>query len=483
MSAFMAVVSVNSRPAYRPGCREGIAERISTARCPCSVPVSAVAAVASAPGLYVRPLNWPATRRTAHSDSWDVAPMVARHRPTRETWLPLTICEVRRARTLQGMIERTTAWINVAAVERNVQRLVGTLTPSTVLCAVVKADGYGHGAAPIARAAQAGGAARVAVVTAEEALQLRAEGVDGDLLVLGPVRGDEVGWALDVDAELVVTRAAEVDDLVAAGRPARLHVKLDSGMGRLGEPDPDVVRALCDRIAATDGLRLVGVMTHFATADEDDDRWLQTQLERFTAFADAVRADHPGVIAHVANSAATLRMPESHFDMVRTGIAIYGLDPFHVDPEPHGLEPALRWTSRLVAVKPCAPGDAVGYARRFVAKVPTTIGTVAVGYGDGVRRALTFADPPAEALVGGRRVPLAGTVSMDSFAVDLGAEATPAVDGDEVTLISRDGDQRILAEEVAARQGTINYEVTCGISPRVPRVYHRDGVLLPAAGP
>ncbi|MFA4929659.1 MAG: alanine racemase, partial [Patulibacter sp.] len=286
----------------------------------------------------------------------------------------------------------------------------------------------------------------------------------------------------DADAELVVTRADEVDDLIALGRSARLHVKLDSGMGRLGEPDPDVARGLCDRIAAADGLRLVGVMTHFATADEDDDRWMQAQLERFRGFADAVRADHPGVIAHAANSAATLREPASHFDMVRTGIAIYGLDPFHVDPEPHGLEPALRWTSRLAAVKPCRVGEAVGYARRFVAEAPTTIGTVAVGYGDGVRRALTFADPPAEVLIGGHRVPLAGTVSMDSFAVDLGVETTAAID-DEVVLIGRDGDERILAEDVAARQGTINYEVTCAVSPRVPRVHHRDGTPLPAAGP
>lgn len=382
------------------------------------------------------------------------------------------------------MIERTTAWINVAAVERNVARLASGLTPGTALCAVVKADGYGHGAAPIARAAQAGGASRVAVVTADEARRLRAEGVDGDLLVLGPVRGAELTRALDADADVVVTRADEIDDLVALGRPARVHVKLDSGMGRLGERDPDVARALCDRIAAADGLRLVGVMTHFATADEDDDRWLRAQLDRFAPFADAVRADHPGVIAHAANSAATLRVPDSHFDMVRTGIAIYGLDPFHVDPEPHGLEPALRWTSRLAAVKSCLPGDAVGYARRFVADRPTTIGTVAVGYGDGVRRALTFAHPPAEVLVGGRRVPLAGTVSMDSFGVDLGvgtdAGPTASVD-DEVTLIGVDGGERILAEHVAALQGTINYEVACAISPRVPRVYHRDGTVLPAA--
>ncbi len=380
------------------------------------------------------------------------------------------------------MTERTTAWINLAAVERNVARLVAGLSPGTDLCAVVKADGYGHGAAPVARAALAAGAGRLAVVSADEARRLRADGVAGPLLVLGPVRGDERTVALDADADLVVTRTDEVDDLLALGRSARIHVKLDSGMGRLGERDPDVARALCDRIASTDGLRLAGVMTHFATADEADDHWLREQLERFAAFADAVRADHPDTIAHAANSAAALRDPSSHFDLVRTGIAIYGLDPFHLDPEARGLEPALRWTSRLAAVKPCRPGDAVGYARRFVADRPTTIGTVAVGYGDGVRRALTFARPAAEVLVGGRRVPLAGTVSMDSFGVDLGVggdAVPPAAIDDEVTLIGRDGDERILAEEVAARQGTINYEVACALSGRVPRRYHRDGVPLP----
>lgn len=370
---------------------------------------------------------------------------------------------------------RAVAAVNLAAIERNVATLVGRLRPGAVLCAVVKADGYGHGAAPVARAALAGGARQLAVVTAAEATALRDAGVDAPLIVLGPVRGAEAAAVADAGGEPVIWMDEELDRFAALGRPIAVHVKLDSGMGRLGERDADRALALCDRVAASETVRLAGVMTHFATADEPEGAAFARQLERFAAFAERVRAAHPDVVVHAANSAATLARPDSHFDMVRAGVAIYGLDPFNRDPAAHGLEPALTWTSRLAAVKPCEPGDAVGYGARFVASAPTRIGTVAVGYADGVRRALGAVEPPAQVLVGGRRVPLAGTVSMDSFGVDLG----PAGDerpGDPVTLIGADGDERIGAEELAARLATINYEITCGISPRVPRIYHRDGV-------
>lgn len=373
---------------------------------------------------------------------------------------------------------RSVARINLAAIERNVARLRVTLTPGAAFCAVVKADAYGHGAVAVARAALVGGADRLAVVTAAEATTLRQAGIDTRLLVLGPLQDDELGEALDAGTEIVAWDEATVGRLVDVGRPAAVHLKLDSGMGRLGQRDPEQLLALCETVADAAHLQLAGVMTHFATADDPGDRFFGEQLERFTAVAERVRTRFPGLTVHAANSAATLREPASHFDMVRNGIAIYGMDPFGRDPAEHGLEPALTWESWLASSKPCEPGDSVGYGRRFVADRSTRIGNVPVGYADGVRRHL--AETGGEVLVAGRRVPMVGTVSMDSFGVDLGPDADEPV-GADVLLIGYVGGETILAEDVARRLGTINYEVTCAIGTRVRRVYHRDGE--PLAGP
>jgi alanine racemase len=203
---------------------------------------------------------------------------------------------------------------------------------------------------------------------------------------------------------------------------------------------------------------------------------MPAQLERFLAWAGPLRERHPGVLLHAANSAATLRDPATHFDLVRTGVALYGLDPFQRDPAEHDLEPALELCSYVAEVKALAPGESAGYGRRFVADEPTTLATIPVGYADGVRRALTN---NADVLIGGARRPLRGTVSMDNITVDLGPDGAGAQRGEEAVLIGAWGGERVLAEEWARRIGTINYEVMCALSARVPRVYHRDGA--PAA--
>jgi alanine racemase len=251
-----------------------------------------------------------------------------------------------------------------------------------------------------------------------------------------------------------------------------MHVKLDSGMGRLGTRLIGEALEVAERVAArAPALELAGAMTHFATADEDLE-FVGRQLERFRPFAVEMRRRWPGLIVHAANSAATLREPASHFDLVRCGIAIYGCDPLNADPSVWGLEPALELTSYVAAVKRAAPGDSVGYGRRFVAERDTWIATLPIGYADGIRRALTN---KCEVLVAGRRYPLVGTVSMDNVTVDLGP-APGVAPGAEATIIGvRDG-ARQTAEELARRIGTINYEVLCGISRRVPRAYHHDGV-------
>jgi alanine racemase len=195
------------------------------------------------------------------------------------------------------------------------------------------------------------------------------------------------------------------------------------------------------------------------------------QLRRFAPFAEAIRRRRRDAVIHAANSAATLREPAAHYDLVRCGIAIYGCDPMHSDPGVHGLEPALELTSYVAAIKRAQPGDSAGYGRKFIAERETWIATLPIGYGDGVRRALTN---NCDVLIGGRRYPLVGTVSMDNITVDLGPVPSVSV-GAEAVLLGRRGSERIIAEELAARIGTINYEVVCGISVRVPRVYHHDG--------
>ena len=376
------------------------------------------------------------------------------------------------------MALRAVARINVSAIERNAQRLRRALTGDARLCAVVKADGYGHGAAAAARAALAGGATMLAVTAAGEARELRDAGIEAPVLVLGALSARELEIALKADAEVVAWDERFVDELIGAARgPVAVHVKLDTGMGRYGTRSLRVALAIAERIAGAPargaGLRLAGAMTHFATADEDPE-FMAAQLTAFEPFARALRR-RDQIVVHAANSAATLREPSSHFDMVRCGIALYGCDPFNRDPDAERLEPALELSSYVAAVKLARVGESAGYGRRFVAERDTWIATIPIGYADGVNRVLTN---NCDVLIGGRRYRMAGTVSMDNITVAVGPDPSVAV-GDEVILIGRSGEQRQTAEELSWRLSTIAYEVVCGISARVTRQYHRDG--LPVA--
>jgi alanine racemase len=286
---------------------------------------------------------------------------------------------------------------------------------------------------------------------------------------MGALTLEEVDTAISAGSELAVWREdfrrLVADRARAHGHEVRVHVKYDSGMGRLGSRDPDEVLALVRACAEDPDLDLAGIWTHFATADERDSTYFDEQRDRFEHLASAVKARHPRVLVHAANSAAVLRDRRSHFEMARCGVAIYGLDPFQRDPADHGLRPALALRSHVADVKRFPAGASAGYGRRWKAPVDTWVGVIPLGYGDGVRRGLTN---NADVLVRGRRHPLVGTVSMDNVTIDLGPE-TEVEPGDEAVLIGPQGEERILAEEVARRLETINYEVTCAISPRVPR--------------
>ena len=368
-------------------------------------------------------------------------------------------------------MERAVARIDFEAVRANCARLRGELRDGAELCAVVKADGYGHGADACADAALAGGATRLAVATAREAEEVARRLGHVPLLAMGALSDSELDIALGAGAEVGVWsegfRSLLADRARAAGRPGRAHVKLDSGMGRLGTFEAEEAIALARAVAADPDLELAGVWTHFATADEpdSDEGYFEAQLERFDEVARAVKSEFPEAIAHAANSAAVFREPRSHYDMARCGVAVYGLDPFQGDPAERGLVPALSLRSYVALVKRFPAGQSAGYGRTWRAPRETWVGVIPVGYGDGVRRGLSNR---AEVLVGGERRPLVGTISMDNLTVDLGPE-TAVEPGAEAVLIGAQGGEEIRAEELATRLETINYEITCGISPRVPR--------------
>jgi alanine racemase len=337
---------------------------------------------------------------------------------------------------------RSEVRIDLGAVRRNVRRLLAALEGAE-LWAVVKADAYGHGAAEVARVALEEGASTLCVVTAGEGVALRAVDPDARILVMGPCFGDDLDRVRSADLELAVAQPPFPADVP-------LHLKVDTGMGRYGLlelPDPPA--------------NAVGLMSHLATADVDPE-FAELQLQRFHAAASVL----PQLQAHVANSAAALRLPGARFSAARCGVALYGLSPFGGDPVDDGLEPVLSWRSELAQVKLLAEGESTGYGRRFVAEQPTWIGLVPVGYADGFRRDLTG----TEVLVDGERRRVVGTVSMDSFAVELPGRLPK---GAPVTIVG-DG---VLAEEHARVAGTINYEVTTGIrsAPERARRVFVDG--------
>jgi alanine racemase len=338
-------------------------------------------------------------------------------------------------------MRRSEITIDLTALRRNVRRL-REAAGDAELWAVVKADAYGHGAEDVAGAALDAGAAALCVATVSEGEALRRLDAEVRILVMGPL---EVG---DEDAarrsRLEVT--AHCRD-IPRGLP--VHLKVDTGMGRWGMSAEEALTARREGV--------VGLMSHLATADEEDEGFAREQLERFQELA----GQFDGVVRHVANSAATLRFPEARYDAVRCGVALYGLSPFGDDPATHGLEPVLSWRSHVALAKTLAPGESTGYGRRFVAERAARIGLVPVGYGDGFRRGLTG----SEILVGGSRRRIVGTISMDALAVELGDEP----EGTEVTLIGNG----VLVEEHARRLGTINYEVTCGIRSAPERVERR----------
>lgn len=368
------------------------------------------------------------------------------------------------------MYERAEARVDLEALSHNCRLLKSRLTPGVELCPVLKADGYGHGALHCVSTVATSGADRIAVATAREGVQVRSILPDVPLLVLGALAPGEIEMAVSARTDVAAWDPAFIASLATQAAAIEgqigVHVKYDTGMGRLGSTDPGQVLEMARSVAANPNLRLEAIWTHFATADETDTSFRDLQRDRLAELGERARAEFPGIRLHAANSAAMIADPKTHFDLVRPGVAIYGMDPFGRDPADHGLRPVLSFHSYVASVKQFEPGMSAGYGRSWIADRPTRIVTVPVGYGDGVRRALSNR---GEVLINGIRYPIVGAVSMDNLAVDVGTR-DPIQVGDEVTLIGAQGDAEIRAEEIAGWLDTINYEVTCGLSPRVPRI-------------
>lgn len=366
------------------------------------------------------------------------------------------------------------AWadVDLGAVEHNVgelRRLIG----NSRLCAVVKADGYGHGAVPVARAALAGGADVLAVALASEGAELRSAGIGGPILVLSQASPGELEDLVANDLDATVYTSAGLRELLTAVRgkrtpgPQNVHLKVDTGMHRVGA-QPDEALALAQAVVEAPGLRLASVFTHCAVADEPESAFTAEQIARYEkVLAELAHAGITVPVRHAANTAGAIAHPDARFDMVRCGIGIYGLPPAPALDGKVDLRPAMSLKARVSHVKRVAAGEGLSYGLRYRTTVDCTVATVPLGYADGVKRRLSATG--GEVLIGGRRLPIAGTITMDQLLVDCGDQ--PVVVGDEAVLIGRQGSEKITADDWARRLDTINYEVVCGVSPRVPRRY------------
>lgn len=376
----------------------------------------------------------------------------------------------------------TRAEIDLAAIAANTRVACALAGATAAVMAVVKADAYGHGAVPVARAALGAGATWLGVAVPEEGAALRAAGLQAPILVLGPIAPEQAALVVEHDLDQCVSDPGQVEALSreaeSRGRIQRLHLKVDTGMGRIGLP-PRAVRSAAERMAAFPAVRLVGLMTHFAEADADDPGFTREQLARFeTVSRDLHVAGMAIPLRHAANSAGLIRHPDARLDLVRPGIMLYGCPPCVTRrPADPVLSPALRLRTAVSQLADLAAGASVSYGRTFVAPCDMRIATLPIGYADGLSRLLSGR---GQVLILGRRVAIVGRVCMDMTMVDVTHLRDVRV-GDEAVLIGRQDGEEITADEVAGLTGTISYEVLCGVGPRVPRIYH--GGSVPATTP
>ena len=370
----------------------------------------------------------------------------------------------------------TRALIDLDAIAGNVRAIRAAISSGVQVMAVVKANAYGHGARMVSEAALAAGASRLGVATVDEALQLRLHGINAPIQVLGPVSIAEVETAAEREIDVSAGSMEFVNGVALrqSGRPIRVHLKIDTGMRRFGVLPVDALAAM-KALAAAPAVEIAGVFTHFGQADEVDPSPTEAQLRGFNESVAAIRtAGLPTGLVHAANSAGQLRSRDFDADLVRLGIALYGLPPSADAPLLPEMRPAMTLVSRVQRVFPLIPGDGVSYGATFRAPRPMRAALIPAGYADGYRRALSNC---GEVVINDHRAPILGRVCMDQLVVGV-PEGVDVVVDNEVTLWGGIGDNAIGVAQVAERAGTIAYELVSGVSARVPRVFLRDGQVV-----
>ncbi len=373
-------------------------------------------------------------------------------------------------------VRPTKAIVDLGAITFNIKSLKRHVGSGPLFMAVVKADAYGHGIVPVAKTAIKAGADWLGVAMVEEAILLRSAGIESPILVLGEAVPQGAGLFVENNITATVCSAETLDAMNEAaessGTKAAVHIKVDTGMGRIGL-SPEEVLPFVERTRSLRNVYLEGIFSHFAAADEEDKGYAHKQLEKFKDVLATL--EERGIripIRHLAGSAATIELRESHFDMVRPGISIYGAYPSPEVDHSVPLKPAMAFVTAITFLKEVSEGTAISYGRTFVTKRQSRIATLPVGYGDGYPRLLSN---KGEVLVAGKRAPVVGRVCMDMTLIDV-THIPEASLGSEVVLFGRQGDEEILVDEIAAKAGTISYEVLCNITNRVPKEYVNSSV-------
>lgn len=362
--------------------------------------------------------------------------------------------------------------VNLTRLKNNIEIIKGQLKPKTALMAIVKANAYGHGIVEVSNCALKSGALSLGVALPEEGARLRSAGIGCDILVLGGIDNSQIDLVLEHDLSLCLF-SMDMARLIneKAGqkhKKVKIHLKIDSGMGRIGIRDKEEAIQLCATIKKMDNLCLQGIFTHFSSAFESDPNYTLGQLDFFkNLLHDIKKSCGLPMWVHAANTASIINYPQSHFNLVRAGIGIYGYSSCQDQGKNLGLQPVLSWLTKVVYLKQVATGSSISYGRTYIAKEPRTIATIPVGYGDGYSRLLSNI---GWVLIRGRRAPVIGNICMDQMIVDV-TEIPGVQIGDDVVLMGQQGKESIFADELAELFGTISYEVLSNISSRVPRVY------------
>lgn len=372
------------------------------------------------------------------------------------------------------------AEVDLDIIAENMREIRRITKPSAEIIAVIKANAYGHGAAEIADVLLRNGADRFAVAVLDEAVKLRSCGINAPILILGYTSPERAATIVDGDIATCVYHYNDAlalsDEAVKQQKTVKLHIKIDSGMGRIGyQPNEESIKEIC-RIAALPNVLIEGVFTHFCTADSKDKSFTNKQYESFDWVCSRLREESIKIkFCHCANSAAILELLPYHYDMVRAGIILYGMAPSdEVDITKTNLRPAMTLKCKVTHVKEIVAGDSVSYGRKFIANSTRVIASLPLGYADGYTRLLSC---KAKVLIHGRRVPVVGNICMDQCMIDVTGIADVQV-GDEVVLFGQQDSSEVTVEELAGLLGTINYEIVCMLSDRIPRVYIQNGEIV-----